>query len=85
MALNWPRGFASAGARRRVSVVSARRWSSLRMLHGRHDATTFSHVWAPPLLRGTTWSMFSAAAPQYWQRCPSRRKMARRFSATRVR
>ncbi len=37
----------------------------------------------PPLLRGITWSRFSAADPQYWHREPSRAKTVRRFTATR--
>ena len=39
----------------------------------------------PPRERGTTWSMFSAARLQYWQRWPSRAKTARRESGTRLR
>ena len=62
-----------------------RRRSSLRELQGRHDATTLSQVWGPPRERGTTWSMFSAGRLQYWQRCPSRAKTARRESGTRLR
>ena len=34
---------------------------------------------------GITWAMFSAAAPQYWQRLSSRANTARRFRAARVR
>ena len=37
-------------------------------LQERHDATTLSQAWGPPRERGTTWSMFSAARLQYWQR-----------------
>src|SRR3954447_4772038 len=59
--------------------------SSLRELHDRHDATTLSQAWGPPRERGTTWSMFSAARLQYWQRCPSRANTARRDSGTRLR
>jgi hypothetical protein len=40
----------------------------LRVLQGRQEATTLSQACGPPLLRGITWSMFSAEAPQYWQR-----------------
>ena len=36
-----------------------------------------------PRLRGITWSRFSAAEPQYWQREPSRAKTVRRLTATR--
>ena len=57
--------------------------SSLRVLQRRQAATTFSQVWGPPLLRGMTWSRFSAADPQYWHREPSRAKTVRRFTATR--
>ena len=57
--------------------------SSLRVLHGRQAATTFSHVWGPPLLRGMTWSRFSADAPQYWHLPPSRANTVRRLTATR--
>ena len=39
----------------------------------------FSHVEAPPLERGMTWSTVRfARAPQYWQVQPSRAKTARR-------
>ena len=57
----------------------------MRALHERHDATTLSHSCGPPRERGTTWSMFSAARLQYWQRWPSRANTARRDSGTRVR
>src|SRR3546814_10173963 len=63
---------------RRAAVLS-----HLRTLQGRQAATTFSHVWGPPLARGTTWSMESAESPQYWHRPPSRAKTARRFRAAR--
>ncbi len=56
----------------------------MRALQGRQAATTFSQVWGPPLERGITWSMFSAGALQYWQRCPSRTNTARRLRATRA-
>src|SRR5262245_15793366 len=54
--------------------------SRLRTLQGRQAATTFSHAWSPPRLRGTTWSMLSAAPPQYWQRWSSRANTERRLS-----
>ena len=57
----------------------------MRTLHGRHAATTFSQVCSPPRLRGTTWSMLSAAWPQYWQRCSSRANTPRRLSGARRR
>src|SRR5581483_11437002 len=79
-----PRSRGATGLRRSVSPESWRRRSSLRVLHRRHAATTLSHECGPPLLRGTTWSMFSAAAPQYWHRWPSRANTARRLSATRA-
>ena len=72
-------------ARRRRRPASERRRSSLRALHDRHDATTLSHACGPPRDRGTTWSMFSAARLQYWQRWPSRANTARRESGTRLR
>src|SRR3546814_8975523 len=56
----------AAGRHRRTIVVSTRSRSRLRTLQARHAATTFSHSCCPPRLRGTTWSMISAAAPQYW-------------------
>lgn len=73
------------GGRRSINEVSERRSSSFLALHARHEATTFSHVCSPPRDRGMTWSMFSAFAPQYWQRCPSRTKTARRESGARAR
>src|SRR5688572_690727 len=73
------------GRRRRTMPASWTDRSSLRLLHGRQAATTFSHTWRPPRLRGMTWSMFSAVAPQYWQRLSSRAKTARRLRAARVR
>src|SRR2546426_910792 len=66
------------GWRRSVRCVSERSRSSLAALHGRQEATTFSQTCSPPRERGTTWSMFSAVAPQYWQRGPSRTKTDRR-------
>ena len=42
-------------------------------------------VCSPPRLRGTTWSMLSAAWPQYWQRWSSRANTPRRFSGARRR
>src|SRR5690349_19778942 len=54
------------------------RRSPLRALHDRHDATTLSHVCEPRRDRGTTWSRFSAARPQYWHRWASRANTARR-------
>ena len=50
----------------------------MRALQLRHEATTLSQVCSPPRDRGTTWSTFSAGRWQYWQRCPSRAKIARR-------
>jgi hypothetical protein len=64
-------------------VVSDSNRSRLAVLHGRQAATTFSHTCSPPRLRGTTWSMLSAGAVQYWQRDPSRAKIARRLRAAR--
>ena len=52
---------------------------------GRQAATTLSQVCSPPLLRGVTWSIESAWAPQYWHRWPSRAMTARRLTATRRR
>ena len=71
---------ARSGRRRSTIVVSWRSRSRLRTLQGRHAATTFSQVCSPPRLRGTTWSMLSAATPQYWQRWPSRANTPRRLS-----
>src|SRR5581483_3487357 len=72
------------GGRRSFIPLSCSSSSSLRMLQGRQAATTLSQVWVPPLLRGTTWSMFSAGDPQYWHTCPSRANTARRLRATRA-
>src|SRR5690242_13188378 len=77
--------FGSRGGWARRRPTSDRSRSSLCELHARHDATTFSHACGPPRDRGTTWSMFSAARLQYWHRCPSRAKTARRESGTRLR
>ena len=53
--------------------------SPLRRLHGAQEATMLSHVEAPPLERGMTWSTVRfARAPQYWHVQPSRAKTARR-------
>src|SRR5262245_7730745 len=73
-----PRG--TLGARSNRIDVSWSMRSRLRTLHGRHAATTFSHAWSPPRLRGTTWSMLSAGPPQYWQRWSSRANTERRLS-----
>ena len=54
--------------------LSSKRWSRLRALQRRQAATTLSQAWGPPFDLGTMWSMFSAWAPQYWQRWPSRAK-----------
>src|SRR5436190_7510862 len=75
----------AVGARWSLRPASARRRSSFRALHARHEATTFSQLWVPPRERGTTWSRSAAARLQYWQRCPSRANTARRESGTRVR
>ena len=53
----------ATGGRRSTMPHSRGSRSSLRALHDRHDATTFSHVCGPPRERGTTWSRFSAVAP----------------------
>jgi len=52
----------AVGRRRRTRPASCTDRSSLRLLHGRQAATTFSQTCSPPRLRGMTWSMFSAAA-----------------------
>ena len=54
------------GTWRGVMWHSAGSRSSFLALQLRQDATTFSHVCAPPRDRGTTWSRFSAFEPQYW-------------------
>ena len=54
------------GWRRSRIAVSCRSRSRFCELHRRHAATTLSHSCLPPRLRGTTWSMLSASAPQYW-------------------
>ena len=75
----------AVGRRRRTMPASCTDRSSLRLLQGRQAATTFSQTCTPPRLRGMTWSIFSAGAPQYWQRLSSRAKTARRLRAARVR
>ena len=54
-----------SGCRRSLMPASLGERFSLRELQGRQDATTLSHVCAPPRLLGTTWSTFSAGLPQY--------------------
>src|SRR5881398_3429758 len=58
----------------------------LRVLHGMHEQTTFSHVVVPPRSRGTTWSKFksfrSKRLPQYWQVFLSRSKTLWRVNFT---
>jgi hypothetical protein len=61
----WRRGAWGETCRRMPASLGVR--FPLWRLHLRHDATTFSHECVPPRDRGTTWSMFSAAVPQYWQ------------------
>jgi hypothetical protein len=56
----------AAGRRGSAIDVSERSRSPLVELQRRQAATTLSHSWVPPRLRGTTWSMLSADAPQYW-------------------
>src|SRR5262249_32094444 len=68
------------GCRCRWNPASCGVRSIFLALHRRHAATTFSHTCSPPRDRGSTWSRFSAAAPQYWQRHASRAKTARRVS-----
>lgn len=48
-----------------------------RLLHFTHAAVRFSHVSSPPRERGIIWSTVRGTSPlpQYWQRCPSRRKI----------
>ncbi len=58
------------------------RWGAVFLLRvappaGRHDVLPRCD---PPRERGITWSRFSAAAPQYWQRQASRANTARRVS-----
>src|SRR5262249_52587589 len=66
------------GERSRRMPASSGVRSRLRRLHGRHAAATFSHTCSPPRLRGSTWSIESACAPQYWHWWLSRAKTARR-------
>ncbi len=73
-----PRG--SAGGWRSDIDVSDSMRSRLRTLHVRQAATTLSHEWRPPRLRGTTWSMLSAGPSQYWHRWSSRANTDRRLS-----
>ena len=65
------------GRRRRCIVVSSRRRSRLRMLHGRQAATTFSHTCSPPRLRGMTWSMRVGVPAAVLAACSSRANTAR--------
>jgi hypothetical protein len=58
--------------------ASEGRQAPLRTLHGAHEVTTFSQESGPPRLRGTTWSIVRRPVPpQYWQRYPSRARIAR--------
>src|SRR5205085_11951136 len=55
------------------------RWSPLRLLQARQQATRLSQLESPPRERGTTWSSVSSVGgntlPQYWQVLWSRRRM----------
>ena len=63
--------------RRRPARCSGR--SPFLRLQGAHEVTRLSQVSEPPLERGTTWSTVRCRGlPQYWQRCLSRAKTARR-------
>mmetsp|Transcript_9008 Transcript_9008/g.21364 ORF Transcript_9008/g.21364 Transcript_9008/m.21364 type:complete len:207 (-) Transcript_9008:803-1423(-) len=69
----------SPGGRFNFMSKSLRNLSAFLELHGLQHATTLSHRCSPPLLRGMTWSTFSACAPQYWQMPKSRRRIVRRL------
>ena len=73
------RPFGGVSGVRSVHPSSARSRSAFRWLHDAQQATQFSQLCAPPRLRGTTWSIVSAFAPQYPQR-----KRSRCMSAARV-
>ena len=49
----------------------------LRLLHVWQHATRFSQLVSPARERGMTWSSVRGMSdlPQYWHRCPSRRRM----------
>src|SRR5882724_2654546 len=59
---------------------------ALRVLHGMHAQTMFSHVVVPPWSRGTMWSRFnsrrSKCLPQYWHMLWSRSKILCRVNFT---
>src|SRR5439155_15583969 len=81
----WPRvrrkpSDGAKGWRCRWKPASCGVLSIFLALHRRHAATTFSHTWSPPRERGSTWSRFSAAEPQYWHSHPSRANTARLVS-----
>ena len=79
------RGVGATGRRWSRRSVSARSRFSLRALHGRHEATTFSQLCSPPRDRGRRGRCSRPGRLQYWQRWPSRAKTARRDSGTRDR
>jgi hypothetical protein len=74
-------GSGGRGLREGDMPTSEGRQAPLRTLQGAHEVTTLSHEVGPPRLRGTTWSMVRwRVLPQYWQRKPSRARIALRES-----
>ena len=72
-------GSGGRGLREGDIPTSDGRHAPLRTLQGAHEVTTLSHEVAPPRLRGMMWSMVRCRVlPQYWQRKPSRARIARR-------
>src|SRR5580765_4157259 len=85
--------FGARGSWSSFKPASCGRRLPLRVLTCLLDHTRFSHVSGPPRERGTTWSRLPSSgrsnAPVYWQRLPSRSRMARaqsfgRFLGTRA-
>src|ERR1051325_4953288 len=85
--------FGARGTLSSFKPASCGRRLPLRVFTCLLDHTRFSHVSGPPRERGTTWSRLPSSgrsnAPVYWQRLPSRSRMARaqsfgRFLGTRA-
>ena len=72
-------GTGARGFRCGTMPTSVGSWAPLRTLQGAQEVTTLSQDVSPPRLRGMTWSMVRwRVLPQYWQRNPSRARIARR-------
>src|ERR1035437_940740 len=72
--------FGARGTDRSFSPASCGRRLALRWFTSLADQTRFSQASLPPRERGTTWSRLPSSGcrtrPVYWQRLPSRSRMA---------